>query len=62
VYRREWDSEVFFYSENIIYLNAEMHMIMPGTRVILFRQYFDFKLSFLDNFLFSAELIQKEIL
>jgi hypothetical protein len=62
VHRREWDSVVFFYSENIIYLTAEMHMIIPGTSVVLYRQYFDFKLSFLDKFLVSAELIQKEIL
>jgi hypothetical protein len=39
-----------------------MHMIIPGTSVVLYRQYFDFKLSFLDKFLVSAELIQKEIL
>jgi hypothetical protein len=55
-------SVVYFDFEKTLYFTAEMHMIIPGTSVILYRQYFDFKLSFLDKFLFSAELIQKEIL
>jgi hypothetical protein len=55
-------SVVYFDFENSLYFTAEMHMIIPGTSVILYRQYFDFKLSFLDKILVSAELIQKEIL